>query len=439
MRFFDRKKEIALLREIRDRSREVAQFSVVTGRRRVGKTSLISKAYEDEVFVYLFVERKGEKELCETFKDEIEQKLGIAIHGSPVHFSEIFEELMKAAETRSFTVVIDEFQEFLKINASVFSSIQKLWDLHKSKARINLIVTGSVHTLMRKLFRNKKASLYGRETAFMTVSPFTTSVLKEILATYSPKYTKEDLLALWAFTGGVAKYVELLIDQKAYTREKMICAIVNESSTFLDEGRALLVEEFDKEYGVYFSILSAISRGKTSRNDIEQAVGRQVSGYLARLEEDYALIAKRIPFLAKPAAKCARYLLDDNFLIFWFRFVYRYSFLLQTKGYDQLRELIRRDYETFSGFALERYYKAKFAESCEWTLFGGWWDRKGENEIDLLAENELTGVRRVFEIKRKKKLIDLNRVQEKFTAFVRASGEWKRAKPDFVALSMDEM
>ena len=164
-----------------------------------------------------------------------------------------------------------------------------------------------------------------------------------------------------------------------------------------------------------------------------------MSGYLARLEEDYALIAKRIPFLAKPAAKCARYLLDDNFLIFWFRFVYRYSFLLQTKGYDQLRELIRRDYETFSGFALERYFKAKFAESGEWTLFGGWWDRKGENEIDLLAENELTGVRRVFEIKRKRKMIDLTRVQEKFSAFVRASGEWQRVHPDFVALSMEEM
>ena len=439
MKFFDREREIELLREIRDTSHEVAQFSVVTGRRRVGKTSLISKAYEDEDFLYLFVERKGEKELCETFKDEVEQKLGIVIHGTPAHFSEIFEELMKAAEKRNFTVVIDEFQEFQKINASVFSSIQKLWDLHKAKARINLVVTGSVHTLMRKLFRNKKASLYGRETAYMTIQPFTTAALKEILAAYSPKYTKEDLLALWTFTGGVAKYVELLIDQKAYTREKMICAIVNERSTFLDEGRALLVEEFDKEYGVYFSILSAISRGKTSRNDIELAVGRQVSGYLARLEEDYALIAKRIPFLAKPAAKCARYQLDDNFLIFWFRFIYRYSFLLQTKGYEQLRELIRRDYETFSGFALERYFKAKFAESGEWTLFGGWWDRKGENEIDLLAENELTGLHRVFEIKRKKRLIDLDRVRGKFAAFVRTSGEWPRIQPDFVALSMEEM
>ena len=174
MEFFDRDEEIALLREIQGRSREVAQFSVVTGRRRVGKTSLIFKAFEQEKFVYLFVERQGEKELCETFKSEVEAKLGIVIHGTPSHFSEIFEELMKAAAVCNFTVVIDEFQEFLKINASVYSSIQKLWDMHKSRARINLVVTGSVHTLMRRLFRNKKAALYGRETAFMSISPFTT-------------------------------------------------------------------------------------------------------------------------------------------------------------------------------------------------------------------------------------------------------------------------
>ena len=439
MKFFDRKREIEILRTIRERSRETAQFTVLTGRRRVGKTALIAKSYEDAPFVYLFVERKGEKELCETFKDEIEEKLGHVIHGTPNRFSEIFEELLLTAEERNLTVVIDEFQEFLKINPSVFSSIQKLWDLHKDKARINLIVTGSVNTLMRKLFKSKKAALYGRETAFMILSPFATSVLKEILTTYSPKYTPEDLLALWTFTGGVAKYVELLIDQKAFTREKMIKAIICESSTFLEEGKALLVEEFDKEYGVYFSILSAISRGKTSRNDIEQSVGRQVGGYLARLEDDYALIAKRLPLYAKPSAKCARYMLDDNFLIFWFRFIYRYSFLIQTKGYERLRELVRRDYETFSGFALERYFKATFAESGNWTLFGAWWDRKGENEIDLLAEDELSGRRCVCEIKRKKRLIDLNRVKDKFETFARATGEWRKTSPDLIALSLEDM
>ena len=70
---------------------------------------------------------------------------------------------------------------------------------------------------------------------------------------------------------------------------------------------------------------------------LERCVGRQVGGYLARLEDDYALIAKRLPLYAKPSAKCARYILDDNFLIFWFRFIYRYSFLIETKGYERLR------------------------------------------------------------------------------------------------------
>ena len=124
----------------------------------------------------------------------------------------------------------------------MFSSIQKLWDLHKGKARMNLVVTGSVNTLMVRLFRNRRAALYGRETAFMVVEPFATDVLKEIMAAYHPGYRLEDLLALWTFTGGVAKYVELLIDSKSWTRESMIKEIVRANSLFLDEGRAVLVE-----------------------------------------------------------------------------------------------------------------------------------------------------------------------------------------------------
>ena len=59
MRFFDRQEELRCLREIQERSRRVAQFTVVTGRRRVGKTSLVVKALGNETFVYLFVERKS--------------------------------------------------------------------------------------------------------------------------------------------------------------------------------------------------------------------------------------------------------------------------------------------------------------------------------------------------------------------------------------------
>lgn len=128
MRFFDRKQELADLAEIRARSTRVAQFTVVTGRRCVGKTSLVVKSLESQTYVYLFVERKSEKDLCETFMREIESKLGPVILGMPERVEQILEALMKLSKTRPVNVVIDEFHEFRRVNPSVFSSLQKIWD-----------------------------------------------------------------------------------------------------------------------------------------------------------------------------------------------------------------------------------------------------------------------------------------------------------------------
>lgn len=439
MRFFDRTHELGLLADIERRSYDNAQFTVLTGRRRVGKTSLLMRAFPKSDFAYLFVERKSEKDLCQTFKEELESQLGMVIYGEPVRFTQIFEEIMRFASEKPITVVIDEFQEFIKVNSSVFSGIQKIWDLYKDKAKINLIVSGSVYTLIQKIFKSKKAALYGRETAFIKIDPFRVSVLKKILNEYSPRFSNEDLLALWAFTGGVAKYVELLIDAGAITRDKMIDFIIREDSPFIDEGRAVLVDEFGKEYGTYFSILSAIAMGRTTRNEISQAIGRDAGGFLTRLENDYSVITKKQPLFAASSAKSARYCLTDNFFIFWFRFVFKYGYLLEIKGYDRLREIIRRDYDVFSGFALERYFRELFIESGKWTRLGSWWDRKGENEIDLLSENELDGTYAVCEVKRDRSRIDLERVKAKYDAFVKASGKWKRVKPQFLALSIENM
>ena len=439
MKFFDRVEELKMLADIERRSHSNAQFTVLTGRRRVGKTSLLTRAFPSSSFAYLFVERKSEKDLCLTFKEELESQLGMVIYGDPDRFTQIFEAIMRFSVEKPITVVIDEFQEFIKINPSVFSGIQKIWDLNKDNAKINLIVSGSVYTLMQKIFKSKKAALYGRETAFLKIEPFRISVLKEILKEYSPHYSNEDLLALWSFTGGVAKYVELLMDAGAYTRDAMIDFMVREDSVFVDEGRAVLVDEFGKEFGTYFSILSAIAAGRTTRNEISQAIGRDVGGYLTRLENDYSVIAKKQPMFSATSAKGARYCLTDNFFIFWFRFVFKYGYLLERKGYDRLREIIHRDYDVFSGFALERYFRELFVESGRWTRLGMWWDRKGENEIDLLAEDEINDSYAICEIKREKSRIDLEIVKKKYEVFVKASGKWKRVKPQFLALSMDDM
>ena len=186
-------------------------------------------------------------------------------------------------------------------------------------------------------------------------------------------YTPEDLLALYSFTGGVAKYVQLLVDAGAMTKSTMLDHIIKADSIFLGEGKAILIEEFGKDYGVYFSILSAIARGKTSRSEIESVVGREIGGYLTKLENDYEVIAKKQPLFEKSSTKNVRYTIEDNFFTFWFRFIYKYSYMLEIENYDSLKTIINRDYETFSGLMLERYFRRVLIERKIFTRIGGWW------------------------------------------------------------------
>ena len=417
MKFFDRKREIAKLREIRERSRETSTLTVVTGRRRVGKTELVKQAFSDDPFVYLFVTRSAEADLCDVFKRQIEEFTGRLIPGRILRFSDIFRHLLELAIERPVTVVIDEFQDFFRVNPAIYSEMQREWDALASRARLNLVVTGSVNTLMNKIFKEKKEPLYGRDTDQMTVRPFDVSVLKEILSHYRGKVRPDDLLALWTYTGGVAKYVALLMNRKAFTRKKMIEVLVEEDSYFLNEGWAVLVEEFGKDYGTYFSVLSAIARGKTSRAEIMNEIGGDVGGYLTRLEEQYGLIAKNQPLFEQTSNKSCRYRLNDNFFRFWFRFVFRYQYLIQVRMFDQLKGLVERDYEVFSGHALEGYFRQKFIEEGRYSRLGCWWDRRGENEIDLVCENEFERRLDFFEIKRDARRIDLNVLKEKSKAF----------------------
>ncbi|MDE6071733.1 MAG: ATP-binding protein [Muribaculaceae bacterium] len=447
MKFFDRTKEIKLLKEIRVSSLENAQFTVLTGRRRIGKTSLVLKAYEDDnvdnditmPMVYLFVSRKAEKDLCAGFSAEIERVLDKPILGEASRFADIFEFLMKTAGDTPITVFIDEFQDFMMVNPSIFSDMQKIWDLYKNEARINLVVSGSINSLMNKLFRDSKQPLYQRETGMIKLQPFETSVLKEILDYYHKDYQNEDLLALYSFTGGVAKYVELLIDNKGFTKDRMIELMIREGSTFIDEGKVMLIGEFGKEYGTYFSILSAIASGHCTRAEIESIVGKEISGYLSRLENDYEIIARRQPLYEKTSNKNVNYTLRDNFMTFWFRFIYKYGFMLEVGAYGKMRELIIRDYNTFSGFMLERYFRAKLIETGEYTRVGGWWDRKGTNEIDIIAADDLEEIIRFYEVKRNSERYDQQLLIEKSDTFFMVNKNLAHFKKSFACLSLKDM
>ena len=202
MRFYDRESEQQLLSEVLRQSKREARMTVLMGRRRIGKTELSLRCGDDTV-LYFFVGKKAEALLCQDFVQEITSKLGVPILGQANSFSEVFRFVLHLSETRAFTLIIDEFQNFQKVNPTVFSNLQRDWDLNKSKSHLNLIISGSVFTLMKKIFEDYEEPLFGRANEKITLEPFRTDVLKEILHDFNPDYTPEDLLALFSITGGV--------------------------------------------------------------------------------------------------------------------------------------------------------------------------------------------------------------------------------------------
>ena len=438
MKFYNREKEKEILYEVLRQSKDEARMTVLMGRRRIGKTELSQKC-GDESILYFFVGKKAEALLCQDYVREIREKLDTPVLGIPSSFSEVFRFVLQLSEKRPFTLVIDEFQNFLKINPSIFSDIQRDWDLHKRTSHLNLIISGSVFTLMTKIFEDKEEPLFGRADEKIVLEPFSTNVLKQILSDFNPNYTPEDLLALYSITGGVPWYVTLLLDKGKNNRNKMLAALTEENSPFINEGRNILIEEFGAGYVTYFSILTCIASGMKTRSEIENELHNDnIGSYLIKLEDYYKVISKSLPIYAKENSKKVRYQLNDCFLIFWFRFFYKYQALVENKALKALGEIIQRDYSSVSGFMMERYFIRKFQEEGRY-IIGKWWDRKGENEIDIIVADPITKEAWMYELKKQDYRYKENEFREKVDKVLEQVPELRKMKIHLGSLSLDDM
>lgn len=411
MKFYNRENELEKLRSIEESSHSGSKMTVVVGRRRIGKTKLIKEAFQEKV--YLFVSKKNEALLCEEFITVFQNTLNLKILGNFTKFKDLFEMMMIQAKARAITLIVDEFQEFLQINPSIYSDMQNIWDEHKDTSKMNLVLSGSIYSLMKKIFEDKKEPLFGRADAKIHLQPFRVDTLKEILSDYRPSFSKEDLLSFYIFTGGVAKYVELFVDAKAFTKEKQLDVIFSEDSLFLEEGKNLLIEEFGKEYTTYFSILSLIASSKTSRSAIESILERNIGGYLDRLENEYTVIKKIKPVFAKEGSRTQKYEISDNFFNFWFRFIYKNKSAIEIGNYEYVRTIVERDFSVYSGKFLEKYFIEKLKLSKGYSTIGTYWERNNDNEIDIIAVNEMEKTMLIAEVKLNPRKIDLDVVKNK--------------------------
>ena len=416
MKLYDRINELETLSQIEKQSVDTACFTIMIGRRRIGKTSLLLHSSAEKKMLYLFVSRNSEAVLCRQFQQQINETLGLQIYGTINRFADLFEQLLIFAQNEHYTLIIDEFQDFDNINRAIFSEIQNLWDRYKGKIKLNFIACGSIYSLMMKIFENNKEPLFGRLTSKIILKPFTIRVIKDILKDYNPNYTAEDLLFLYMITGGVSHYIALLMNAKAITFKKMLDFVTRSDSPFLNEGKDLLVSEFGRDYSTYFSILQLIAAGKNTQSEIDSIIGKNTGAYLANLENHYSLIVKNKPMFSKPESRNTHWNIDDNFLYFWFRFIYPNQTLIEMGKFDLLKLYITNNYEQYSGLLLEKYFRQKFAEEEMITAIGNFWDSNGKNEIDLIALNDFEKTAIVAEIKRNPKKISLQTLAMKTAA-----------------------
>lgn len=235
MKFYNREKELQNLKDIEMLSSSSSKMTTIIGRRRIGKTKLIKEAYKDGI--YFFVSKKDETLLCKEFVDILQNSLKIKILGEFKKFNTLFEYIMQLSLNQNFTLIIDEFQEFLSINSTIYSDMQNIWDSYKDNTKLNLVLSGSIYSLMKKIFEDKKEPLFGRANNKIHLKAFDINTLKNILNDYYPSFKNSDLLSFYTLTGGVAKYVEIFVERGAFTLKKQLDLIFDEHSIFLEEGK----------------------------------------------------------------------------------------------------------------------------------------------------------------------------------------------------------
>lgn len=422
MKFINREKELQLLAQVRDTAQKSSKMTILVGRRRIGKTRLIQESLRGEQYLYFFVARKDEKLLCEEYVAQIRETLGINIYGDIKQFKDLFRLLLDYSKEQPLTLVIDEFQEFSRINPAIYSEIQAAWDLQKDQTQMNLILSGSVYSMMRKIFENNREPLFGRANERLHIKPFSVNVLKETIAKFFPNYQPEDLLAFYIFTGGVPKYIEQFADKNTFTFDTMLEEMLRENSLFLEEGKNVLIEEFGKEYTTYFSVLSLLAASKTSRAEIQSILQKDIGGYLNRLETDYQIIRRVQPAFSKPGSRNLKYEIEDNFLNFWFRFIYKNKGTVEIGNFDYLRSLVRRDFSTYSGRFLEKYFLEKLALSGQWSEIGSYWEKGFKNQIDIVAINRMEKKALFVEVKRNIKEYSEEQLKSKAFPLIRKLG-----------------
>ncbi|NJE10625.1 ATP-binding protein [Thermococcus sp. MAR1] len=398
-KFIDRKRELEFLERAYSSNR--AEFLVIYGRRRIGKTELLLHFVRDKPHVYFLATERPYRDNLRELQRLLSEFLGDRLFGK-VAFEDIDELLMAFAERigdERAILIIDEFPLLIEHHHPVLSPLQKAWDLKLSETRIMLILCGSSVSAMESEVLAYKSPLYGRRTGQWRLTEIPFFHIGEFL----PGYTVENLVKVYGITGGIPAYLLQFSPEKSFD-ENVVEKVLSKGAFLYEEAEFLLREEL-REPANYFAILQAIASGRSRFGEIVNSTGLDkslVSKYLAVLQR-LGIVEREVPVTAtlKEASKRGLYSITDNYFAFWFRYV------LPNKGYleaglaEEVWERSKSDFNAYMGFIFEKLIRNPEVflrlTSFRFTKLGRWW-RKGE-EIDIVSLNEMEKRALLIEVK----------------------------------------
>ena len=389
MIFVNRESEIQFLLD-RMKS-DKAELVIVYGRRRIGKTELLRKAFKKEKAIYFVADLGADQDQRRRFSEALN-----LLYPNPLLQTEIPPEwesllryIIEIGRKERVILMMDEFPYLCSSQPALPSILQRVWDEIGKDSKLYLILSGSLVSFMEREILGHKSPLYGRRTGQLLLHPLPLYALEE----FFPRYGPEERITTYAILGGVPAYL-IQFSDKWSLPQNIEHQILNPTAFLHDEVRFILMEEL-RDPKHYLSVLQSIAFGNTRMNDIVQRTGMErgpVSKYLSVLQ-DLRLIEREVPVTEKHPEKSRKgiYRLSDHFFRFWFRFVLPYkSRLIEEGGRKILEKEILPQLDHFTSQVFDKIcveilrHRVKEGKiELTYDSAGRWWS--GNEEIDLVA------------------------------------------------------
>jgi len=378
---------IMIIQNFKNRESELKELSeslnsdrfellIIYGRRRIGKTELILEATKNKKKIYYLA--VGEKNL--------ERFYSLCLQ----HYPEVsklkvdWETLFEFLKSKVQVIIVDEFQNLIKEDKNILNIFQSITDITLKNSKLKLVLLGSSVSMITSQVLSYKSPLYGRRTGSMELKAISFFDIKK----FFPKFRIDQLVEIYGFADGIPFYL-IKIDKGLWSW--LTGEIKKEKSFLRDEVDFIMRYEFE-DVSTYKLILEAIAFGKTKLNEIKDYIKvkrTDISPYLKNLLE-VRMIKRIVPITERAKSRLGRYYLSDNFLKFWFRYVYPNLSSIEEGIFDM--RSIKQDYNTYLGGVFEEVSRQFLIHNKEkffpFTKIGRWWHK--DREIDIVALNEQT-------------------------------------------------